>query len=228
MRRSDLLDFGDAESLCQDTYFTSYRDHIILRVLMADLLVKGTYFIRGNGEKHIARGLLWQRTIRHFHSGDNMLRCGYYPESLIIYRSVFETLGLIEFFDQFPEEVSKWFGGTEFRPGTVRKRLGGTAERADIYEFLSKFSHPNLEAMLTSSGGVSENGAPTHTAAWPIYLSESSENLTFIADVLLMGALKLLGGSVVAEENTESQEWWSEFRRASSRWDDLYEERWGG
>lgn len=216
-----LLDFTDAEAVCRSQYLATFEENVEYRSLLARMLAHGATQIEGSGELAVARGLLWQRTIRHFQTAEYMLHTGYYSEALIIYRSVFETLGLIEVFERFPAEAARWFKGDELRPGYVRHKLHGTEERSEIYDHLSQRSHPNIEALLAYSGGFEESGSPAHTAPWPAYLKESAEEITFVADVLMRGAVQLIGISI-GEAGTQDEARNEAYQEAEAMWERLH------
>lgn len=220
----ELLDFREAEKICIAAYRAAFAPNYELREYLAQMLVEGQARIQGSGEHVVSRGLLWQRVVRHFNASESLVRRGYYSEALIIFRSVFEVLGLIELFERFPDQAVRWFRGEDFRPAYVRNQLQATAERSEIYDYLSRRSHPNIEALIASAGGMNTQGsAPAHTAPWPAYLPELAEQITFVADVSLLSAVRLMNTTVIPNADAVLQRRWAEqYVRAEQMWEDLH------
>lgn len=82
------------------------------------------------------------------------LGLGYTVHAAIALRDAIEACALCALFSKEPDRAQTYFDGAEFSPGEVRKRLlqiglnkGFVAYLWFMYDFLSRFAHPNVDRL---------------------------------------------------------------------------------
>ncbi|MBI4744089.1 MAG: hypothetical protein HY776_04645 [Actinobacteria bacterium] len=98
--------------------------------------------------EQIVNLMLYSRIFNHLETAWQLLLFGYYVESVIIIRSMVETIWLTEYIIKFPEKANDWLAGKQIKPGIVRNSLENKKERAEIYDILCHFAaHPTLDSI---------------------------------------------------------------------------------
>lgn len=98
--------------------------------------------------EQIVNLMLYSRIFNHLETAWQLLLFGYYVESVIIIRSMVETIWLTEYIVKFPDKANDWLAGREIKPGIVRNSLDNKKERAEIYDVLCRFAaHPTLDSI---------------------------------------------------------------------------------
>lgn len=106
------------------------------------------------------------RVIDDIRVAQHLLLLGYIVQVTMAARDALESAALCLLMSKHPERTEEYFSGEKFWPGEVRKALD---EARDIdpkilegarrtYEFLSKFSHPNVEGLAYTIDEVDQGG----------------------------------------------------------------------
>jgi len=123
-------------------------------------------------DKKLALYILTGRILTHCYAINNLLLNGFFGETGVIFRSVYETIFTAEYFniaDDDSEDLKKWFNDEIIKPGKVRKKqynmLKNMLERSNIktelsspdnlnkyrksidelYRIASKYTHPTYK-----------------------------------------------------------------------------------
>lgn len=88
------------------------------------------------------------RIIKSSLCANSLLKNGYYNESIVIQRSIYESINLCKFFIKNPKSAEKWVKQEKFSPSTVAKDLKTSQTMKKIYDSFCEFTHPNFSSII--------------------------------------------------------------------------------
>lgn len=104
---------------------------------------------RGDGHHAFALFHLASRSITDLIGSAHLASHSYVQQAYVLLRPVGESCDLMELFAREPAEASRWIEsekpGVDFRPGSVRRRIGESEAAAAMYGHLSEMgAHPRF------------------------------------------------------------------------------------
>lgn len=145
--------FSIDESLCVNntqiefaTEFNFFYDAITFykELIQQTSIRKKSHFSKDDG----AIFLLNVRIITSLLCANSLIKRGYYNESMVIQRSVYESLNLCKYFRKIPNSATKWFNGKQISPSTVSEALKIDKDFKDVYGVLCDRTHPNFASTI--------------------------------------------------------------------------------
>lgn len=112
----------------------------------------------GNGKAMVARLALLSQNLNSFHVMINSASRGFYIQSLIPLRNVFENWLAFWYLEKFPDEADRWLDPTwQMRPPkaeTMRNKIDHPSQQTksklkDFYDELNRFAHTDPAAILS-------------------------------------------------------------------------------
>nr|WP_319375332.1 DUF5677 domain-containing protein [uncultured Methanoregula sp.] len=88
------------------------------------------------------------RIIKSSLCANNLLKNGYYNESIVIQRSIYESIHVCKFLMKHPELSENWLKNEQFTPSKVAKDLKTSPIMKKIYDTFCDFTHPNFSSIF--------------------------------------------------------------------------------